>query len=84
MSKSKNIKRVGINYKDKVENANNFLKDLGNPYDLIISDIEGTLAINWGAYGVPESFLIHESNIIKKIIGPIDETRFNDVKELIK
>ena len=57
------IKMIGINYKDKVENANNFLKDLGNPYDLIISDIEGTLAINWGAYGVPESFLIHESNI---------------------
>ena len=47
--------------------------------DLIISDIEGTLAINWGAYGVPESFLIHESNIIKKIIGPIDETRFNEI-----
>ena len=84
LSKSKNVKIVGINYKDKVENANNFLKDLGNPYDLIISDTEGTLAINWGAYGVPESFLIYESNIIKKMIGPIDEIRFNDIKELIK
>ena len=80
----RNIKIVGINYKDKVENANNFLKDLGNPYDLILSDTEGTLAINWGAYGVPESFLIYKSNIIKKMIGPIDEIRFNDIKELIK
>ena len=47
-----------MNYKDNKENAKNFLEELGNPYDKIIFDSKGTYAIEWGAYGVPESFLI--------------------------
>ena len=50
-----------------------FLKELNNPYKIILSDKDGTLAIEWGAYGVPETFLIYNKKIIKKIIGPIDE-----------
>ena len=66
----KNLEIIGLNYKDKKENANEFLKELNNPYEIIILDKDGTLAIEWGAYGVPESFLIQNQKIIKKIIGP--------------
>ena len=54
----------------------NFLNELNNPYEIILSDKDGTIAIEWGAYGVPETFLIYNKKIIKKIIGPINE-KFN-------
>ena len=52
------------------------MSELGNPYDIILSDKNGTLAIEWGAYGVPESFLVYDNKIVKKIIGPIKEKSF--------
>ena len=58
LAKNKNIKIFGLNYKDKRSNAEDFLKELGNPYKKIIFDKEGVNAIELGAYGVPESFLI--------------------------
>ena len=73
LTKNDNLKVIGINYKDTIKNANNFLKELGNPYDNIIFDNKGTNAIEWGAYGVPESFLINNNKIIKKYIGPLNE-----------
>ena len=63
LTKNENLKVIGINYKDTKKNAKNFLKELGNPYDNIIFDNEGTNAIEWGAYGVPESFLIKSNKI---------------------
>ena len=69
LTKDDNLRVIGINYKDTKKNANNFLKELGNPYDNIIFDNKGTNAIEWGAYGVPESFLINNNKIIKKYIG---------------
>ena len=75
---------IGLNYKDKFENAKNFLKDLSDPYDIILSDKDGTVAIEWGAYGVPESFLIYNNTIIKKIIGPLDKVSLHEIEELIK
>ena len=69
----KNIEIIGINYKDNDQKAKNFLNELGNPYNKILSDKSGTLAIEWGAYGVPESFLIQNKKIIKKINGPMNE-----------
>jgi len=80
----KKLKVVGINYKDKKINAENFLSELGNPYEKIIFDQEGIIAIEWGAYGVPESFLIYKNNIIKKIIGPINQKKLIEIKGLIK
>ena len=56
LSDEKNIKIIGLNYKDNNENAKNFLSILNNPYDTILLDLDGTIAIEWGAYGVPESF----------------------------
>ena len=84
LSKKENIKIIGQNYKDNFENAKNFLINLDNPYDLIFSDNDGTIAIEWGAYGVPETFLIKNNLIIKKIIGPLNEKLLSEIKELIK
>jgi cytochrome c biogenesis protein CcmG, thiol:disulfide interchange protein DsbE len=84
LSRNYNIEIIGLNYKDKKENANLFLKKLGNPYKKILLDENGTEAIKWGAYGVPESFLIYKNRIIKKFIGPINLELFNDIKKIIK
>ena len=51
--------------------------------DILISDKNGLTSIEWGAYGVPETFLIHENKILKKIIGPINDDLMSEIKELI-
>ena len=84
LAKKKNIKIVGLNYKDKRSNAEMFLKELGNPYEKIIFDVEGVNAIELGAYGVPESFLIFKNKIIKKYIGPLNQNSIKQIKQLIK
>lgn len=84
LSSLKNIEIIGLNYKDKNKNAKNFLKELQNPYKLILSDRDGTNAIEWGAYGVPESFIIHNKKIIKKVIGPIDQDTFLQIKKIVE
>ena len=83
-SKKKNLKIIGLNYKDKDENARKFLKELGNPYHEVLLDSNGTISIEWGAYGVPETFLIHNRKIIKKIIGPLNENLFLEIKKMIE
>ncbi|MDA9647183.1 DsbE family thiol:disulfide interchange protein [Candidatus Pelagibacter sp.] len=84
LKESKKLKVVGINYKDKKINAENFLNELGNPYEKIIFDQEGVIAIEWGAYGVPESFLIKDGIIIKRYIGPLDKKLTDEIKLIIK
>jgi cytochrome c biogenesis protein CcmG/thiol:disulfide interchange protein DsbE len=84
LSKNKDIKLVGLNYKDNIKNAQKFLKELGNPFNIILVDIDGIQAIEWGAVGVPESFVIHKKKIIKKYIGPLDENLLIQIKSLIK
>ena len=84
LAKNKNVKVVGINYKDNKKNAENFLEELGNPYEKIIFDKDGIRAIEWGAYGVPESFLIYNGKIIKKYIGPLKNKSIKEIKLLIK
>ena len=79
-----NLKVIGLNYKDTKKNANNFLKELGNPYSIIIFDNKGTNSIEWGAYGVPESFLINNNKIIKKYIGPLNKVSMEEIKSFIK
>tara|TARA_B100001057_G_scaffold51403_1_gene45688 strand:- start:251 stop:769 length:519 start_codon:yes stop_codon:yes gene_type:complete len=75
---------IGMNYKDNVKNAEKFLKELGNPYKEIFIDLDGTLAIEWAAYGVPESFLIHNNEIIKKYIGPLNQQLVDEINLFIK
>ncbi len=67
------IQLVGINYKDKTDNALSFLTELGNPFSAIGVDPNGKAAIDWGVYGVPESYLVDENGtIIYKKVGPFD------------
>ena len=64
---------VGINYKDVPENATRFLGALGNPFEAIGADRQGTTAIDWGVYGVPETFIVKDGIIVHKFIGPLTE-----------
>ena len=84
LKKDKKIELIGLNYKDNFKNATSFLKDLGNPYNIIVSDKDGIASINWGAYGVPESFLIYENKIIKRFIGPINNEDLSEIKKIIR
>ncbi len=78
------ITMIGINYKDKKENALNFLKLYGDPFDKIYIDKQGTISINFGAYGVPETFLINnEKKVLKKYIGPLNEEDIYEIKKII-
>ena len=80
-----NLKLVGLNYKDKTNNAQNFLKEFGNPFDVILSDLDGTKSIFLGAYGVPETLILdNELTIIKKYIGPINAKILDEIKNLVK
>ena len=84
-NENKEIKIIGINFKDKKNNAINFLKELGNPYDFVGKDIEGRISISFGIYGIPESILIdNDLTVIKKIVGPIDQIQFNEILKLIQ
>ena len=84
LTKNDNLNIIGINYKDAKKNAKNFLNELGNPYDEIIFDDKGTNAIEWGAYGVPETFLINKNKIIKKYIGPLTNKSMEEIKLFLK
>ena len=79
------VNLIGINYKDNLENSKNFLSDLGNPYDEVLIDKDGTKSIELGAIGVPETYLINNENeIIKKFIGPLDQDDYENIINLIK
>ena len=68
------VMMIGINYKDKKKNALNFLKLYGDPFEQIFVDKQGLISINFGAYGVPETFLINNDNkVLKKYIGPLND-----------
>ena len=86
MSLSQNDKLtiIGINYKDNKNNAKSFLAELGNPYKKIIVDKNGTNSIEWGAFGVPETFIIYNNKIIKKYIGPLNQVLFMEIQKIIK
>jgi cytochrome c biogenesis protein CcmG/thiol:disulfide interchange protein DsbE len=74
------IKLYGINYKDVPENARRFLGELGNPYAAVGVDDRGRAAIDWGVYGVPETFLISPDGVIRyKIVGPLSQRALDEV-----
>lgn len=65
---------VGMNYKDEAENARRFLGALGNPFSAVGVDPAGRGAIEWGVYGVPETFVIGpDGHILDKHVGPLDQ-----------
>ena len=84
-NESKKIKIIGVNFKDKKNNAINFLEELGNPYYFVGTDIDGKTSILFGIYGIPESILVDsELTIIKKIVGPIDQNQYEEIFNLIQ
>lgn len=63
---------LGVNYKDQTEHALGFLAELGNPYEKTGADSEGRTAINWGVYGIPETFVIDsEGTVLLRWAGPV-------------
>jgi len=85
LSKNQSIKLIGLNYRDNFNNAKKFIDDFGNPYSRILIDKDGTLGVEFGAYGVPETFLIDKNkDIIKKFVGPINQEIVNEIKSIIK
>ena len=84
LKNNKKIKLIGFNYKDNFANASSFLEDLGNPYDTIVLDKNGTASIDWGAYGVPESFLVYQNKVIRRFIGPINNENLSEIEKIIR
>ena len=84
LGKSEKIEIIGLNYKDNFNNAEKFINELGNPYSIILLDRNGTKAIEWGAIGVPETFLIHKNKIIKRYIGPLNLKLIEEIESYIK
>jgi cytochrome c biogenesis protein CcmG/thiol:disulfide interchange protein DsbE len=72
MAKDKRLQLVGINYKDVPENARRFLGRYGNPFSAVGVDSNGRASIEWGVYGVPETFIVgRDGTIVYKLVGPI-------------
>ncbi len=85
LSKVKNLKLIGINFKDNKENAKNFLKENGNPFDILAEDKNGKNSVNFGVYGIPETILIDsELKILRKYIGPLNIKEVNEIKKIVK
>ncbi|HYH37758.1 MAG TPA: DsbE family thiol:disulfide interchange protein [Azospirillum sp.] len=74
LARNKSVRIVGVDYKDKPEDALVWLRQLGDPYGVIGADRDGRAAIDWGVYGVPESYIIDKQGVIRfKQVGPITE-----------
>lgn len=74
LAQDKRIRLVGLNYKDDPTNARRFLGQIGNPFAAVGTDPSGRIGIDWGVYGVPESFVIApDGTIAYKFIGPLSE-----------
>ncbi len=84
-SDKKGIRVIGINYKDNPKKAKKWLKKLGNPYSDIPIDKNGSVAIDWGVYGIPETFVIDSKGIIKhRHVGPVTKKVYKEINLLIK
>jgi cytochrome c biogenesis protein CcmG/thiol:disulfide interchange protein DsbE len=80
LAKDKRIRLVGINYKDQPDNARRFIGRYGNPFVAVGADPNGRAAIEWGVYGVPETFVVgRDGRISYKLVGPITEQNLKTV-----
>tara|TARA_B100001250_G_scaffold196017_1_gene168380 strand:+ start:201 stop:722 length:522 start_codon:yes stop_codon:yes gene_type:complete len=85
LNEEKNLRLLGVNFKDKKNNALEFLNELGNPYDDLARDELGKHSVDFGIYGIPESILINRDLIIiKKFIGPISENDYEYIKNIVR
>ena len=85
LSKIQSLKLIGFNYRDNQINAKNFVNKFGNPYSKILIDNDGILAVEFGAYGVPETFVINKNKkIIRKFVGPLNQEIVDEIKLIVK
>ncbi len=83
-SNKKGIKVIGINYKDNSKKTIEWLKNLGNPYSDVLIDKNGRVGIDWGVYGIPETFIVNPSGIIKyRHVGPITSKIYKKINLII-
>jgi len=83
-SNEKEIKVIGINYKDNSKKAIQWLKELGNPYTDVAVDKSGRIAIDWGVYGIPETFIVNSKGIIKyRHVGPVTKKIYKKINLII-
>ena len=79
LARSTRVRVVGLNYKDKPEDAARWLARHGNPYAMVLADREGKVGIDYGVYGVPETFIVDKQGVIRhKHIGPITPQALRD------
>ena len=84
-SEEDKIRIIGINYKDNSKKTIEWLKNLGNPYSNIPLDKKGNIAIDWGVYGIPETFIVNSKGIIKyRHVGPVDKKIYKEIKSIIQ
>jgi cytochrome c biogenesis protein CcmG/thiol:disulfide interchange protein DsbE len=80
LARDKRLQMVGINYKDAPDNARRFLGRYGNPYGIVGVDGNGRAAMEWGVYGVPETFVVgRDGTIVYKLVGPVTADNVNTV-----
>ena len=80
LGRDSRLQVVGINYKDSAENARRFLGRYGNPFRIVGVDANGRASIEWGVYGVPETFIVgREGTIVYKLVGPVTPDNINTV-----
>jgi cytochrome c biogenesis protein CcmG, thiol:disulfide interchange protein DsbE len=80
LAKDSRLQIVGINYKDAPDNARRFLGRYGNPFGIVGVDGNGRASIEWGVYGVPETFIVgREATIVYKMVGPVTLDNINSV-----
>lgn len=80
VAREQNLKILGLNYKDDLADAVGWLRRFGNPYFASVVDADGAVGIDWGVYGVPETFVIDKKGVVRyKHIGPITDASAADV-----
>ena len=80
LAKDTRLQIVGINYKDSPDNARRFLGRYGNPFSMVGADANGRGAIEWGVYGVPETFVVgRDGSIVYKMVGPVTPANLDSV-----
>ncbi|MDC3127090.1 DsbE family thiol:disulfide interchange protein [Candidatus Pelagibacter bacterium] len=85
LNRINNLTILGVNFKDKKQNAKKFLNELGNPYDILAKDELGKDSVYFGIYGIPESILIDKNlTVIKKFVGPISKNEFNYIVKTVE
>ena len=85
LSDNPSIEIIGLNYRDNLINAKNFINELGNPYSEVLIDKDGTISIGLGAYGIPVTYIIDKNQIIlKQFVGALNDQSLKEIENLIK